>query len=373
MSETIKVEPNVVTWAEFGEKIDSFIAIHGQKLNDIDLIIGFTRGGMILATILSTLLRDIYQENAKEHPALWSLRPIPSGITTKNYRLPCFVMDSPMSEEEAADCKKLLKDIKRFKAGREKLKILLVDDNLTGATRLFAYRDFIRRKVKSVEIKTLAYSRLESFSHPQLDYLVDAPHPANKYVIMPYHKDHGIFKLPSLEISPIVLVLSNPSNFELLNGKLRRVIGPFSRMKRSKGRFITMGRGASIIDVAMGNKQLKLTFLYGKYYPPKRCLETAGTRNIGTFEELSLWSLCNLGARKADTVCFYCSSLNCNYDVLKTVLLNSDPSSNFDVHQTPSASEETILVRAVKSWLLHFRDSMNRGDMRADKAGCSVK
>lgn len=369
MNEKEPVLPYKETWENFGRNIETFLEKHGQELKGIDLIAGFTRGGMLLATTLSTLLRDTFGDVARKNSGFASLRPIPSGITSKTYSHPCFVMDSPISPDEVADYRQFTRDIRCFKEkfckNKKILSVLLVDDNLTGATRLFAYKKALE-KLRFVEVKTLAYTRLESFEYPTLDYMVREFPSHDTYFIMPYHKDHGTFELPALRVRPIYLVLKKPSNFESLQRELRKVEGRFDVTRHRKGRCIVVGRGASVIHISKQENRIVLNFLYEKYYPPKRCLRLVNQiTNLNTFEEVSshLWSLCGLGAQKADMVCFYCSSLNCNFEILKTVLLHCNPGVNFEVVQMPETREDSILSLATRNWLAHFKNALSKNEL----------
>jgi hypothetical protein len=368
LSKETSVTPHNETWEDFGKNIESFLNKHEDEFQKVDLIVGFTRGGFILATVVSTLLRDIFEETARKKPVFASLRPIPAGITYKTYSHPCFAMDSPMSPEEEADYRQLIRDIRQFKEKFHKtekiLNVIIVDDNLTGATRLFAYKNALEEKLPFAKVKTLAYTRLGVFEYPKLDYQIREYPPDTAYFIMPYHKDHGTFELPVLRMRPICLVLKDTSNFQSLYMDLRKLKGKFGVVKRQKGKSIMLQRGASVINLAKEGNQVVLNFFYDKYYPPKRCLRRKDEfKNLGTFEEFSLWSLCGLGAQKADTICFYCSSLNCNYDILKTVLLRLNGQANFEVHQIPESAKDSILSIAVRNWLNRFKESLPLHDI----------
>jgi len=338
------------TWENFGNQLNNFLNEYGDKLRNFNILIGFTRGGMILATALCTLLRDKY--GTTEGELSYALRSIPGGFTLKSYREPCFAMSTPMEKEEEEDAEVLITEIENIhnRFHRKKLNILLIDDNLTGATRLFAYKRFLKERLPYANVRTLGYKRLECFKHPSLDFLIAGYVPADKYFVMPWHKVHEPLNLPSSRTSPIYLILRTSMGLEEMLTELRKVIGKFGLIKNKHDRYILIQRGASIIYIAKKSYGVTLRFPFAKYYPPKRCLESKLIRGVNTFRE---YSLCSLGAKKADSICFYCSSLNCNVDILRAIS-NRNSTAKFEVKQ--EGSREDILLLAVKRWLEKFEN-----------------
>lgn len=149
-----EVSPHHESWDDFGFNLKDFIFETKSeyfKKNAIDLIIGFTRGGMILASCFSTLLRDHFKDDIYNvnNSMRGSLRPIPSGISVKRYDKDCFIMDQDALKEETDDIPHLLKEISKFRQklietsglpSNYVLQILLVDDNLTASTRIWLFK-----------------------------------------------------------------------------------------------------------------------------------------------------------------------------------------------------------------------------------------
>jgi len=345
------------TWADFGMKMEKFLDNHGEELKDFDILIGFTRGGMILASILCTLLRDRFPDVARDKSYFGSLRPLPGGITVKTYRDPCFVVGTPMCKEEEDDAEILIGDIERFKktyrTSQKKLRLLLVDDNLTGATRMFAYKEFLSKRLNFLDVRTLAYTRLECFRHPSLDFIIAGYTPADKYFVMPWHTKHGLLDLPSADVPMINLVLRGQLEFDKLYHALEAVTGNFGMIGIETNGNIRICRGASVIYIGKKENSVTMRFLLSKYYPPKACLESKLIKNVNTFGE---YSLCNLGAVKADRICFTCSSLNCNRDILRMVFGES-LGSHIEVEQARENAKKSILLTATERWLEKFLKS----------------
>ena len=99
----------IETWEDFGLNLRSYIEANEKQLtrDSYDVILGFSRGGTILAFAFGCMLKDYLHEYSD--PPKASVRPIPRGLTCKRDS-PCFVMDHPASNNEIRDIKNYLED-----------------------------------------------------------------------------------------------------------------------------------------------------------------------------------------------------------------------------------------------------------------------
>jgi hypoxanthine phosphoribosyltransferase len=82
-SSQMEIKSYPETWESFGSNMDKFIDRKRNELanDNYDLILGFTRGGYIVALVLSTLLRDKIKEvyDMKKNPIKRLSDPFPPG------------------------------------------------------------------------------------------------------------------------------------------------------------------------------------------------------------------------------------------------------------------------------------------------------
>lgn len=338
------------TWGEFGTNLELYIKKNKKKLiiESYDLILGFSRGGTILAYSFACLLKDIINEYSDNNKAC--VRQIPKELICKRND-PCFVMDHPASDHEKNDIKNLLEnELKIFAKNHNNNKpinVLIMDDNLTGATRV-RFLEYELSKMNCVEsFKTLAYVRHSSF----LPMSTIKEFPKDKdYFVMPWHIPHSKkeLDLQSEEIygynMKISILVNNGFSLEafidtIKNGYIIRkktiVNGTsnfhFREIKKNTGDFV------------------ELKTQINRYYPPKPCLKSNDSDNNGKkIEEFSEYlPLCSLCIAKTMVACLTCSYLNCNKRLLKNALNAANSQTiSFEIENYPE------LKLATKKWFV---------------------
>jgi hypoxanthine phosphoribosyltransferase len=182
------------TWKKFGKHLEKYIESHKMELDEesYDVILGFSRGGTILAYAFACLLKD--SKSAKySNLTKASVRSIPGGMTYKKSD-PCFVMDLPASRQERDDIIKYLKrDLENFSIKHndgKPINVLIMDDNLTGATRVKFLQNILNKMVPLVQKhNTLAYIRHKAFLEDEIPTIRSFPRGKDIFV-MPWHKPH---------------------------------------------------------------------------------------------------------------------------------------------------------------------------------------
>lgn len=315
-----EVIPKVETWEDFGKEMDDFLEKNKNRLinDDFDIMIGFLRGGGILATVLHCKLNDKILYYGKEKKVLF--RTIPKEISKKDYRAPCFVTGIAATEEELHDLDSLIKELNslRYELLQErKINLLLVDDNLTGSTRLKYFVEKIS-STSFVNVKTLAYTRHPEFFVPHLDYVI-REFPKNKdYFVMPWHEKPSHPRTPQIEESviPIWFEFGITPDFDLKEFFSKIVDLEFAERIEMRESTIDFKRGESQFYIEKKDNKLKLISPKRKYYPPKNCLD----EKIPAFGNLSL---CKLGGEmNQSNICRICSFLNCNRDLLNSLFVS---------------------------------------------------
>jgi hypothetical protein len=176
------------SWEDFGRNLQGFLVREDASLKETpyNVILGFTRGGAILATALASQLAERYPDLYSD-PWTGAIRTIPNGIHKKLYDRPDFVMGSPCAEEDLRDLGELGRELGAFRRRHklERVSVLLVDDNLTGSTRMKFFKDSLAG-IGFVDVDLLAYARNPSIEVPRIDYFVRADATrAAEYLIMP--------------------------------------------------------------------------------------------------------------------------------------------------------------------------------------------
>lgn len=305
------------TWKNFGNNLRDYIKTHREELktDSFDVILGFSRGGTILGYAFACLIKDIIPEYSNLSKA--SVRSIPKGITCKRED-PCFVMDHPASNSEAKDITiTLQKDLEEFakrKNNSEPISVLIIDDNLTGATRVNFLEETLC-KMSCVKLcKKLAYVRHPAF----LSIPTIRTYPEGKnYFTMPWHEPHEKKDLNLQSNEPDLIKLkfhvkvSNEFNLQRLLNGLNNDYG----IKRN---IVINGASTFLLNKQVINKDniLELNFMPNYFYPPKDCLNSKDSNG----EAFGKQSLCSLGANKTMGVCLACSCLNCNLRLIKRIL-----------------------------------------------------
>ncbi len=309
-------------WIDFGKNLESYIESNKEELvkDSYDVILGFSRGGTILAYSFACLLKDTILEYSNIDKAC--VRPIPKGFTCKKNN-PCFVMDHPTSLHEMTDIRQILmNDLKELSESRDNpLNVLIMDDNLTGATRVHFLEDELMKMSSSCvkSFKTLAYVHHNSFL--PISTIREFP-VGYKVFVMPWHIPHSKKELDvqSEEINgykmSIFFKVDNLFNL----GHFKDEMEKFYPIKKN---LIVNGASNFCVKITKmhdGNF-VELITTNNMFYPPKQCLKSEKSEN--SYEEFDLSEflpICSLGVSKTMNVCLTCSHLNCNKSLFKEVL-----------------------------------------------------
>ncbi|MFZ3167650.1 MAG: hypothetical protein WA130_08545 [Candidatus Methanoperedens sp.] len=344
------------SWDSFGSNVKKHILgkLEEFEKNDFDLIIGFTRGGAILALTISCILKD----NIKTYdtPLKASVRTIPKGIVCKRYD-PCFIMNQPTSDHEKKDITKYLKDdlenFYKIKPNKELLNLLVVDDNLSGATRMKYLVRFLKTLLFVKSIKMLAYVRHPEFIDPPIPTIREFP--SNKtYFSMPWHKTHEkrdlVFDVDEDTTKVrIHLKFSKDIDFD----KLFQDLSDDYYIKKTylfKGaKIYRIENGASELRIEKRNEFLYLDYILHMFYPPKECLKVLGESN-NNCKAFGDKSICALGTKKTKATCSVCSILNCNSSFIIKIINfdNNQPIVSFN--NVDSRNTNETLIPAIKNW-----------------------
>ena len=334
------------SWGEFGRNLKYYIESNEEDLiNDsYDVILGFSRGGTILAYSFTCLLQDLIDEYHDKDKAC--IRSIPKGFTCKKNN-PCFVMDHPASVHERMDIKTFLeKDlIKLFKQHNNKLNVLIIDDNLTGATRVRFLEDELKKMNCVESVKTLAYVKHKSFL--PISTIIKFPED-RKIFVMPWHKPHSKRELD----------LENEAIEDYKLNIFIKVDNMFNRQHFIKKieRYYTIKEGNFIINGASNflfhekkisnDNFVDLMVSLHMFYPPKHCLKSEDSANNDEELDFSKFlPICSFGIVKTMSSCVTCSHLNCNKRLIKRLLkATKSQTISFELENNPE------LKPAVKEW-----------------------
>ncbi|ODS35715.1 MAG: hypothetical protein A7315_05220 [Candidatus Altiarchaeales archaeon WOR_SM1_79] len=365
-----KIQPYLESWQSFGDNLNEFIEKHNDDLikDSFDLILGFTRGGYIVALALSALLRDKFKEayDIEEKPYKASVRAIPSGITTKRYRHPCFVMHDAASKEDMEDLRSSLEyNLREFKKTIEeenfqkidKVNVLLVDDNLTGSTRLLTFAKEMR-KWDFLDVKTLCYVRHKAFEIPKFDYEISKFPQNYDYFVMPWHVEE---KPKDLNIDRPVqrfafkCKLNSTFDINKFQRRLRMLIPSYQHeFTYSNTNIYIFNRGETYVEMQLNEDEISFRYIYNKFYPPKRCLiqrEPGFKKLIGMDKALSFCEDDSNLILHTNT-CLVCAFLNCNRDFLESIIIENEPVNKLIIspiyEQTPDNQEQ--LIELINKW-----------------------
>lgn len=380
-------EPLRETWLQFEQHIDVFFDVCGPTLCDdnFDVIIGFSRGGTILSNILSCLIKDKFDFYKKQQHKL-SVRNIPNGIYVKS-KDPCFLINKTATSNELEDIREHLKnDLINFHSKYcnkdDKLNVLLVDDNLTGSTRLFEAKSFLESLLlegdKLCNVKTLAYTRVKNIKRPKLDYQI-LKYPNNiLFFTMPWHDIHVMPSHPifnnneeiGIEIT-FEFTKQKEIEFEMIIDEIENLYQDCRIVKHAEEDELGITDCATIrignIDLSLYNneksKRLEMRFIISKNYPPKYCLESDAFDINGKiifdsnseviFEE----GLCkNISSEITwKNLCIYCATLNCGKDLFDCLANKSDFSS-VRVKNDLNDSNSKNIVDGINKWICSNTD-----------------
>jgi len=350
----LKIDDNIdediyhESWGKFGTNLKDYIKSNKEDLiNDsYDVILGFSRGGTILAYSFTCLLQDLIDEYHDKYKAC--IRPIPKGFTCKKNN-PCFVMDHPASDDERIDITTFLENdlIKLSGPHTNKINVLIIDDNLTGATRVRFLEDELKKMNCVESVKTLAYVKHISFS--PISTIIEFPKD-RKIFVMPWHKPHSKKEL-DLENEDIegyemniFIKVDNQFNRQHFIEEIEK----YYTLKGEGKNYIINGASNFLFnEKKIGNDNfVDVMVSLHMFYPPKHCLKSEDSDNTNEDLDVSKFRpICSFGFDKTMSSCVTCSHLNCNKKLIKR-LLNATNSQtiSFELKNNPE------LKSAVKEW-----------------------
>ena len=346
------------TWAAFGETLENYIVEHEKefKTASYDVIIGFSRGGTILAFIISCILKDKFEEY-KSKPYKASVRPIPQGLSVKRED-PCFVMNLPASIHEIQDMDECLNDdLEQFAKlynNSEPISVLVVDDNLTGATRVANLGDKLKENGWVKSYKLLAYNRHPEFTKSNIQTIREFPEDSD-YFIMPWHIEHPkkdlVLQNNDTDKTKLNFYM-NVSNEFMLDDLYEVLKKDYNVIRRkSESTIFSIKNGASIFNIKKNGEDdfIELSYTSVMFYPPKQCLKQTKDENNNhrAFDK----SLCLSGANMTKFSCLLCSYLNCNIPLIKKILTFEKNPKNLYVREiAPNGNINKTLKPAAEDW-----------------------
>lgn len=351
-------------WNVFGNNLKEYIKSNKDGLieDSFDVILGFSRGGTVLAYSFACLLKDMIDEYSDTQKAC--VRSIPKGFTCKK-KHPCFVMDHPTSFHEKEDIEKfLVDDLKELSVTRDNLlNILIMDDNLTGATRIRFLKDELNKLNCVNFVKTLAYVRHDSFLSISTIPTIRKFPQGFKVFVMPWHKPHNkreldveSEKINGYEMSVLFRVEDkfNLQHFEKTIRKLYAVEQHF--IINGASNFYIRSRKVQNADF------VELRIFIHMFYPPKQCLKSEFSD--ATYEEIDIsefFPICSSGITKSMNSCLTCSHLNCNKRLFKTILnITKSQSISFEIKNNEK------LEFAINDWFLNSMPEVKLTDFSND-------
>ena len=369
--------PYEESWASFGETIDNYFREHKEEYiqASYDVIIGFSRGGTILAGIISCILRDEFEEyKSKPHKA--SVRPIPRGLYVKRED-PCFVMNLPASTSEVEDIDKYLEnDLENFAKrnnNSEPISVLVVDDNLTGATRVKNLGKKLKENGWVRSYKLLAYNRHPDFTKSDIQTIRDFPENAD-YFIMPWHIDHKkkdlVVQSNDTDATKLKFNINVSSEFRLNDlYEALKIEGYNVRRRKSDAIIFSIQIGATQFNIIKKDADnfIELSYTSVMFYPPKQCLKKIGNGN-NCHRAFDKKSICESDAGAVTKAsCLLCSNLNCNVPLIKKILTFDENPKNIYVEEiAPNGIINEKLKPAAEEWfasLMPMNIVQNKNDI----------
>lgn len=351
----------------FGENIKKYISENNEKLEkkSFDILLGFSRGGAILAFAFACILKDRdSKEYSKQFKA--SVRTIPRGLSIK-LNDPCFIMNQAANEIEIADItKKLEKDLGNFSKEHkngERLKVLIIDDNLTGATRVKYLEDKLKGMPVVDETKALAYVRHKAFLKDEIPTIRGFPETADIFV-MPWHTPHTSrdLKFPNAELDlaklrhfnlKLVFKLNNRfCNWEDFENGINW--DNYFRLIEIEGRKLLIN-GASMFKMQIQDDCRHVTMKYEKHllYPPKRCLSPLNS-DLDDNGKKNFLKLCSDDGKRTKATCLMCSILNCNKELFDRVLGHKERANKIKIILDSYDDNDKKLEEEMNRWLDWF-------------------
>lgn len=363
-------ERYIENWRDFGDNLRDYIKDNRDLLeeNSYDLMLSFSRGGTILAFALACLLKDSEKgEYCKPFKA--SVRAIPTGIVVKKNN-PCFVMDHPASDDEKKDIlRNLQRELKLFSKDFNKgnpLNILIIDDNLTGATRI-KYLDRLLAQIKNEthnligEHQMLGYVRHNMFN--KLEIPTIRTFPENKDIfVMPWHDPHPTKELKfvhnNVNVAQFFITIKLNCHFESFIDNVETKCGIDYEYCNY---FVRNGASNFFINKPEDTRRdsVDIYFKRNLLYPPKVCLYSTGDKRETSSDNsgIEFHELCDLVGYKNFDVCNICAYLNCNkkliIDVFMAAANSNDISMNivFLEKEDTLEKEKTNLKCGVEKWI----------------------
>jgi len=358
------------SWEDFGRILDNYIHSNITTLDQksYDVILGFSRGGTILANAFACLLKDngskIYSDPLKA-----SVRPIPRGLTLKA-KDSCFIMNQAATYQEVSDIiENLERDLVDYKEniirGINKgvpINVLIMDDNLTGATRVSFLEDILE-DMKSRGIvanhDTLAYVRHRNFLESEIPTIRAFPKdPKIEMFSMPWHKPSHEKKDLHFQDENIDLI---KFKFKIDTNKtldeFKKSIASIKHFRIRREKFLVNGSSEFLLEYDPRGV-IGLNFLTNKYYPPKRCLESGKLQMADVDADPLYLPICSFYRGKLTIgCCLMCSVLNCNEELFRESIESANSEAIFIELIFGHINDE--LQDAIKAWMLkRFPDIM---------------
>ena len=350
------------SWEKFGRNLEEYISFNKIDLESesYDIILSFSRGGSILAFAFSCLLKDKCPK-AYSDPLKASVRPIPRGLLIKKND-PCFVMNQAATDQEIEDIiNNLREDIKRFcdeHNNGNPINILIMDDNLTGATRVKFLEDVLDDMNDLVHShKTLAYVRHRAFLESEIPTIIKFPESkAIEIFSMPWHKPSEQrrdlkFDNEIRDLVKIKFCMVTDDTLDEFKKKIKMI--KYYRIKeRGINNILVNGASEFIVEDHTINRVIKLNYISHKFYPSKKCLlvEELLKKEITNEKDNKYLKLCSLNkGERTKGSCLACSILNCNKEMLDNAL-DSSKSESISI-ELGFDNENSNLMHAITDWL----------------------
>jgi len=260
------------------------------------------------------------------------VRTIPRGISIK-LNDPCFIMNQAANEIEIEDItKRLEKDLGNFSMkykNGDRLNVLIMDDNLTGATRVKYLEDKMKGMHVVGDTRTLAYVRHKAFQEDEIPTIRGFPTEAEIFV-MPWHMPHprrdldfpneelDLAKLRHLNLKFYIELNKQFCNWEDFEKSINW--DSYFRLLDIEGRKLLIN-GASMFNIKYQNDSEQVIMKFEKHllYPPKRCLKPLSS-DLDDNGKRNFRKLCSNDSKRTKATCLMCSILNCNKELFARVL-----------------------------------------------------
>jgi hypothetical protein len=355
------------SWETFGQTIEDYISKNKGDLekSSIDIILGFSRGGTILAFAFACILKDMDSEvYSKQFKA--SVRTIPGGASIK-LNDPCFIMNQAANAIEIEDItKKLEKDLGdfsiKYKNG-DRLNVLIMDDNLTGATRVKYLEDKLKMMPVVGGLGTLAYVRHKAFQESEIKTIQKFPSSAEIFV-MPWHKPHSrrdleflneeldLARLRHFNLKVLIKLNNRFSSWKDFENSINW--DNYFRLLDIEGRKLLIS-GASMFNMMLQDDSEQIIMKFEKHllYPPKKCLKPLNS-DLDDNGKMKFYNLCSDEIKRTKATCLMCSILNCNKELFARVLGQKERQGKIKLSLDSYDDRDNMLKDVANNWINWF-------------------